>query len=116
MAKLGRPRKKRGPGRPKGTKDKTKRKRVNKFGAAVKRIRSLREIEDFEPVIRRGRPRKNPVIIQQVVKRGPGRPRKNPLVETVIKRGPGRPRKFQPRSVGMNKTVLRNVKKLVLWT
>jgi hypothetical protein len=58
-----------------------------------------------ETVVKRGpgRPRKNPEAVTPapVVKRGPGRPRKNPEAvnpeavtpEPVVKRGPGRPRK-----------------------
>ena len=42
-----------------------------------------------------GRPRKNPLPAEAgAVKRGPGRPRKNPQPEAApVKRGPGRPRK-----------------------
>ena len=41
-----------------------------------------------------GRPRKNPLPEEPQMKRGPGRPRKNPLPEQpAVKRGPGRPRK-----------------------
>lgn len=44
-----------------------------------------------------GRPRKNPVDANAAapVKRGPGRPRKNPVEASAapVKRGPGRPRK-----------------------
>lgn len=90
MAKVGRPKKKRGPGRPKGKKDSRPRKRRNKLGMAVKRSRSIIFDEEFAPV-----------------KRGRGRPRKNyttPSGRTI------------PRSVGMNKSVLRNVKKLVIYS
>jgi MoxR-like ATPase len=49
----------------------------------------------------RGRPRKNPIVtLEPVVKRGRGRPRKHPLeTVAVIKRGRGRPRKIVSETV-----------------
>jgi hypothetical protein len=73
---------KRGPGRPKGSKNKPK----------------TTDTTATAPVVKRGpgRPRKNPEAVTATapaVKRGPGRPRKNPeSVAAPVKRGPGRPK------------------------
>lgn len=79
---------KRGPGRPKGSKNKPK----TTDALTIATTATLPPVKKRGP----GRPRKNPEAVTAtapVVKRGPGRPRKNAeSVAEPVKRGPGRPK------------------------